>query len=389
METPARTAAIIVAAGSGSRIGGLPKQYRKIAGKPMLRHSVEVFLAHPAIDFVVMAIGEGQNELAEAALSGLSGMEYVIGGAERRDSVRNALEYIDNKYDIRYCMIHDAARPFVQAATIDALLNALTEVEGAVPGLAAVDSMSRADEDGLITQNIDRNRLFRIQTPQAFRHDVILDAHRRWDSARVATDDASMALAFGHKVKIVAGDERLNKITFADDFARTGAQEQPMIDVRTGTGFDVHRMVPGEELWLCGIKIEHERGLAGHSDADVALHAITDAVLGAAALGDIGEHFPPSDAQWRGASSDRFLAHAAELAASKGYRISNVDLTLICEAPKIGPHKAAMRAKIADILTIEVDRVSVKATTTEKLGFTGRGEGIAAQAAITLVGSRI
>jgi 2-C-methyl-D-erythritol 4-phosphate cytidylyltransferase/2-C-methyl-D-erythritol 2,4-cyclodiphosphate synthase len=187
----------------------------------------------------------------------------------------------------------------------------------------------------------------------------------------------------------VAGDELLNKITFADDFARTGAQEQPMIDVRTGSGFDVHRMVPGEELWLCGIRIEHEKGLAGHSDADVALHAITDAILGAAALGDIGEHFPPSDAQWRGASSDRFLAHAAELAASKGYRIGNVDLTLICEAPKIGPHKAAMRAKISEILRIEVDRVSVKATTTEKLGFTGRGEGVAAQAAITLVRSRI
>jgi 2-C-methyl-D-erythritol 4-phosphate cytidylyltransferase/2-C-methyl-D-erythritol 2,4-cyclodiphosphate synthase len=389
METPARTAAIIVAAGSGSRIGGLPKQYRQIAGKPILRHSVEVFLAHPSIDFVVIAIGEGQNALAEKALTGLSGVEYVIGGAERRNSVRNALEYVDNKHAIRYSIIHDAARPFVQAALIDALLNTLAEVEGAVPGLPAVDSMSRADEDGSITQNIDRKGLFRIQTPQAFRHDVILDAHRRWDSARVATDDASMALAFGHRIKIVAGDERLNKITFADDFARTGAQEQPMIDVRTGTGFDVHRMVPGEELWLCGIRIEHEKGLAGHSDADVALHAITDAILGAAALGDIGEHFPPSDAQWRGASSDRFLAHAAELAASKGYRIGNVDLTLICEAPKIGPHKAAMRAKISEILRIEVDRVSVKATTTEKLGFTGRGEGVAAQAAITLVRSRI
>jgi 2-C-methyl-D-erythritol 4-phosphate cytidylyltransferase / 2-C-methyl-D-erythritol 2,4-cyclodiphosphate synthase len=387
MKTPVRTAATIVAAGSGSRIGGLPKQYREIAGKPMLRHSVEAFLAHPEVDIVVVAIGDGQNELAEEALKGLSGVEYVIGGAERRDSVRNALEYIENKYDVKFCMIHDAARPFLPATTIDALLDALNEAEGAVPGLPAVDSMSRADQHCSITQNIDRNGLFRIQTPQAFRHDVILDAHRRWDSAQIATDDASMALAFGHKVKIVAGDERLNKITFADDFAIGAAQERPMIDIRTGTGFDVHRLAPGEELWLCGIKIEHDKGLAGHSDADVALHAITDAILGAAALGDIGEHFPPSDPQWRGASSDRFLAHAASLAAGKGYRIGNVDLTLICEAPKIGPHKAAMRAKIAEILAVEADRVSVKATTTEKLGFTGRGEGIGAQAAVTLIGS--
>jgi 2-C-methyl-D-erythritol 4-phosphate cytidylyltransferase / 2-C-methyl-D-erythritol 2,4-cyclodiphosphate synthase len=380
-----RTAAIIVAAGSGSRIGGLPKQYREIAGKPMLRHSVEAFLAHPAVDVVVVAIGAGQQELAEAALTGLSPVDYVIGGAERRDSVRSALEYIENTYDIAFFMIHDAARPFLSAMTIDALLNALREADGAVPALPVVDSIARADEAGIITQSIDRYRLFRSQTPQAFRHDVILEAHRRWDSAQVATDDVSMALHFGYRISIVPGDERLAKITFADDFAVAAAQERPMIDIRTGTGFDVHRLATGEELWLGGIKIEHDKGLAGHSDADVALHAITDAILGAAALGDIGEHFPPSDAQWRGASSDRFLAHAASLAADKGYAISNVDLTLICEEPKIGPHKAAMRARIAEILSVDVDRVSVKATTTEKLGFTGRGEGIAAQAAVTLI----
>jgi 2-C-methyl-D-erythritol 4-phosphate cytidylyltransferase / 2-C-methyl-D-erythritol 2,4-cyclodiphosphate synthase len=387
MTTPVRTAAIIVAAGSGSRIGGLPKQYREIAGKPMLRHSVEAFLAHPAVDVVVVAIGAGQQELAEAALAGLSPVDYVIGGAERRDSVRSALEYIENTYDIEFSMIHDAARPFLSAATIDALLNALLEADGAVPALPVVDSIARADEAGIITQSIDRYRLFRSQTPQAFRHDVILEAHRRWDSAQVATDDVSMALHFGHRISIVPGDERLAKITFADDFAVAAAQERPMMDIRTGTGFDVHRLASGEELWLGGIKIEHDKGLAGHSDADVALHAITDAILGAAALGDIGEHFPPSDAQWRGASSDRFLAHAASLAADKGYAISNVDLTLICEEPKIGPHKAAMRERIAEILSVDVDRISVKATTTEKLGFTGRGEGIAAQAAVTLIGS--
>jgi 2-C-methyl-D-erythritol 4-phosphate cytidylyltransferase/2-C-methyl-D-erythritol 2,4-cyclodiphosphate synthase len=387
MKTPARTAAIIVAAGSGSRIGGLPKQYRAVGGKPMLRHSAETFLAHTGIDVVVIAIGDGQNDLADEALAGLSGIDYVMGGAERRDSVRNALEYIEKSYEIRICIIHDAARPFITEATIDTLIDALTEADGAVPGLPAVDSMSRAAEDGYIVQNIDRKGLFRIQTPQAFRHDVILDAHRRWDDAQIATDDASMALAFGYKVKIVRGDERLNKITFADDFALIAAQEQPVIDIRTGTGFDVHRLASGEELWLCGVRIAHDKGLAGHSDADVALHAITDAILGAAALGDIGEHFPPTDARWRGASSDRFLAHAASLAGQNGYRVGNVDLTLICEEPKIGPHKAAMRAKIAEILAIEVDRISVKATTTEKLGFTGRGEGIAAQAAVTLIGS--
>jgi 2-C-methyl-D-erythritol 4-phosphate cytidylyltransferase / 2-C-methyl-D-erythritol 2,4-cyclodiphosphate synthase len=388
MKPHARIAAIIVAAGSGSRIGGLPKQYREIAGKPMLRHSVEAFLAHPLVDVVVVVIGEGQQELAEAALVGLSGVEYVIGGAERRDSVRNALEYVENTYDIQISLIHDAARPFLSAKIIDTLVIAVSEANGAVPALPAVDSMSRADPTGAIVQSIDRNELYRIQTPQAFRHDVILDAHRRWDPTQIATDDASMALAFGHKVKIVAGDERLGKITFADDFTAQAAQERAMIDIRTGTGFDVHRLTPGEELWLCGIKIDHDKGLAGHSDADVALHAITDAVFGAAALGDIGEHFPPSDAQWRGASSDRFLAHAVSLAANNGFAISNVDLTLICEEPKIGPHKPAMRARIAQILAIAPDRVSVKATTTENLGFTGRGEGIAAQAAVTLIGQK-
>ncbi len=384
MDSPVRTAAIIVAAGSGSRIGGLPKQYREIAGKPMLRHSVETFLAHTQVDSVVIAIGEGQMQLAQAALAGLSGVEYVPGGLERRDSVRNALEYIESKYDCCFCLIHDAARPFLSAATIDALLAALSDADGAVPALPAIDSMSRAGPDNLITQSIDRNGLFRIQTPQAFRHDVILAAHRRWDSAQIATDDASMAVAFGHRVAIVLGDERLTKITFPDDFTKGAAQEQPMVDIRTGTGFDVHRLAPGEELWLCGVRIEHDKGLAGHSDADVALHALTDAILGAAALGDIGEHFPPSDPQWRGASSDQFLRHAVKLAREAGYAIANIDLTIICEAPKIGPHRQVMRARVAEILQVEPDQVSVKATTTELLGFTGRGEGIAVMASATL-----
>jgi 2-C-methyl-D-erythritol 4-phosphate cytidylyltransferase/2-C-methyl-D-erythritol 2,4-cyclodiphosphate synthase len=232
---------------------------------------------------------------------------------------------------------------------------------------------------------VDRDGLYRVQTPQAFRHDVIFDAHRRWNPALPATDDARMAMAAGYGVAIIEGDERLAKFTFADDFAREIGQSGPMHDIRTGLGYDVHRLVAGEELWLCGIKIAHEKGLAGHSDADVALHALTDAILGAAALGDIGDHFPPSDVQWKGASSDRFLAHAVQLAAANGFAVSHLDVTIVCEAPKIGPHKLAMRARIADICCIALDRVSVKATTTEKLGFTGRGEGIAAQAVATLM----
>lgn len=379
------TAAIIVAAGTGSRSGGdIPKQYRQVAGKPMLRHSVEACASHPAISSIIVVIGEGQEKLAEAAVSGSSGVDFVRGGAERRDSVNIALQYLEEQAFLGNILIHDAARPFLSPGVIDRLLAALDNADGAVPALPVVDSLSRGAA-GMLDAAVERDGLFRIQTPQAFRHDVIFEAHRRWNPAALATDDARMAMAAGFSVAIVDGDERLSKFTFADDFDREIGQAATMFDIRTGMGYDVHRLAVGEELWLCGIRIAHEKGLAGHSDADVALHALTDAVLGAAALGDIGEHFPPSDPQWKGASSDRFLAHAVGLAVAKGFSLTHLDVTIICEAPKIGPHKAAMRAKMAEICGLSIDRVSVKATTTEKLGFAGRGEGIAAQAIATLL----
>lgn len=386
MQSDLPSAAIIVAAGTGTRIGGdIPKQYRLVRGKAMLRHSVEAFAAHPAFKHIIVVIGKGQETLAHEALIGLPDVILLEGGQERIDSVRNAVHYLDNIGFSGKTFIHDAARPFLSAQVIDRLLEALVSSEGAVPALPVVDSLSRGDAEGILTEVVDREQLYRIQTPQAFRHDVISKAHKFWNIGQLSTDDARMVMAVGHQVKIVEGDENLAKFTFADDFDRQLGQSASMQDVRTGTGYDVHRLAKGEELWLCGLRIEHEYGLAGHSDADVALHALTDAILGAAALGDIGDHFPPSDAQWKGASSDRFLAHAAKLAADKGFRIAHLDVTIICEAPKIGPHKKAMQARVAEIAAIEADRVSIKATTTEKLGFTGRGEGIAAQAIATLV----
>ncbi len=386
MQSDLPSAAIIVAAGAGSRTGGdIPKQYRLVRGKTMLRHSVEAFAAHPAFQHIIVVIGKGQEALARNALTGLPDVILVEGGKDRIDSVRNAIHYLDNIGFSGNTFIHDAARPFLSAQVIDRLLGALASSEGAVPALPVVDSLSRGNAEGSLTEVVDREQLYRIQTPQAFSHDVISKAHKHWNIGQVATDDARMVMAAGHKVKIVEGDENLAKFTFADDFDRQLGQSASMQDVRTGTGYDVHRLAKGEELWLCGLRIEHEYGLAGHSDADVALHALTDAILGAAALGDIGDHFPPSDAQWKGASSDRFLAHAAKLAANKGFRIAHLDVTIICEAPKIGPHKKAMQTRVAEIAAIEADRVSIKATTTEKLGFTGRGEGIAAQAIATLV----
>jgi 2-C-methyl-D-erythritol 4-phosphate cytidylyltransferase / 2-C-methyl-D-erythritol 2,4-cyclodiphosphate synthase len=376
------TSAIIVAAGSGSRAGdGLPKQYRIVAGKPMLRYSVEAFSQHPDIDQIIVVTGEGQLEQAQDALSGLAISAYVIGGETRRDSVYNGLQ----KAEADNVLIHDAARPFLNLYVIDDLIAALARSPGAVPALPVIDSLARSSDGSTLSESVSRDGLWRIQTPQAFRRDAIKDAHNRWDSLSEATDDARMAMAAGYEVALVTGDERLAKYTFASDFGGQSPQGVTMPAYRTGTGYDVHRLAVGEELWLCGIKIEHDKGLEGHSDADVALHALTDAILGAVALGDIGDHFPPNDPQWQGASSDRFLAHAVKLAADKGFAIGNVDVTIICEAPKIGPHRSAMRAKVAEILNVDLNSVSIKATTTEKLGFTGRSEGIAAQATATLV----
>ncbi|MGC1469862.1 MAG: bifunctional 2-C-methyl-D-erythritol 4-phosphate cytidylyltransferase/2-C-methyl-D-erythritol 2,4-cyclodiphosphate synthase [Sphingorhabdus sp.] len=386
MQSDLPSAAIIVAAGAGSRTGGdIPKQYRLVRGKAMLRHSVEAFVTHPAFQHIIVVIGKSQDTLARDALLGIPDVILVEGGKERIDSVRCAIHYLDKIGFSGNTFIHDAARPFLSGQVIDRLLAALASSEGAVPALPVVDSLSRGNAEGNLTEVVDREQLYRIQTPQAFRHDVISKAHKDWNIGQVSTDDARMVMAARHQVKIVEGDENLAKFTFADDFDRQLGQSENMQDVRTGTGYDVHRLAKGEELWLCGLRIDHEYGLAGHSDADVALHALTDAILGAAALGDIGDHFPPSDAQWKGASSERFLAHAAKLAADKGFRIAHLDVTIICEAPKIGPHKQAMKTRVAEIAAIETDRVSIKATTTEKLGVTGRGEGIAAQAIATLV----
>ena len=393
-----RSAALIVAAGTGQRAGGgVPKQYALFRGKPMLRHSVERFAAWQGVDRIVVAIGPGQEQLARDALADIDGVAFVEGGADRRQSVANGLEWLAGQGGVETVYIHDAARPDLPEPVLDALAAALTQHSGAVPALPCVDSMARGDSDdtGAVTlgDSVDRIGLWRVQTPQAFHFDAILAAHRQWPVDSEATDDARSARAAGLNVAIVQGDERLNKITFESDLTRderaTGTFGNPqgpgaMPIVRTGMGYDVHRLVRGEELWLCGIEIPFAFGLSGHSDADVALHAITDAVLGAMALGDIGEHFPPSDPRWKGARSAQFLAHAAALVAERGGRIGNVDVTIICEAPKIGPHKAAMQARVAEILGLAPDQVAVKATTTEGLGFTGRREGIAAQAIVTI-----
>lgn len=371
-----RTTALIVAAGKGERTGGdLPKQYHILAGRPLLAHSLAGFERHPAIDDVRLVIGEGQEALAKAALGE---RRFVIGGATRRQSVRAGLAAID----CERVLIHDAARPLLPAAVIDRLLAALDTHDGAVPVLAVADTLARGGD--LLGDTVPRDGLLRVQTPQAFRTAAALAAHDRWPADADATDDAQMVRAAGFTVATVLGDALLEKITLAEDFALAEARLAARASFRTGMGYDVHRLVEGEELWLGGILIPHDKGLSGHSDADVALHALTDAVLGAISAGDIGSHFPPSDARWRGASSDRFLAHAATLVERAGGRIEHVDLTIICEAPKIGPHRDAMRSVIAALLRLDIGRISVKATTTERLGFTGRGEGIAAQAVATV-----
>ncbi len=353
----------------------LPKQFALWRGKPLVRHSVER-LAAAGCSPIVVAIPAGANGIAQRALAGIDNLRLVTGGVTRQQSVRIALELLADTPPDRV-LIHDAARPLLPPQVVSRLEAALFDKPGAIPVLPVVDSLAYADGDAMGAP-ARRENLRRVQTPQAFRFAEILAAHRNWTGEPAAGDDAQVAQAAGLAVAIVAGDEALHKVTYARDFAS-------IAPVRMGTGFDVHRLAGGEELWLCGVKIEHTQGLAGHSDADVGIHALVDAILGALGLGDIGSHFPPSDPQWRGASSDRFLTHAVKLAADAGYRIGNVDLTLICEAPKIGPHRQAMRERLAELLQTGVDAVSVKATTTERLGFAGRGEGIAAQAAAVLI----
>jgi 2-C-methyl-D-erythritol 4-phosphate cytidylyltransferase / 2-C-methyl-D-erythritol 2,4-cyclodiphosphate synthase len=373
-----RTVALIVAAGRGERAGGdLPKQFQPVAGTPMLAHSLAAFGAHPAIDDALVVIGEGQEALLEHAVGDVP---FAIGGATRRQSVANGLEHLRADPPARI-LVHDAARPFVPATIIDRLIAALDTHAGAIPVLPVADTLVRGGD--VAGEIVSRDGLWRVQTPQAFAFDLLVEAHRRWPQDRDATDDAQMLRACGHDVALVEGDSMLDKITHAADFAAADARAARSLVSRSATGFDVHRLEAGEELWLGGVRIPHDKGLSGHSDADVALHAITDAVLGTIGAGDIGQHFPPSDPQWKGARSAQFLEHAVALVRAAGGVLDFVDLTLICEAPRIGPHRDAMRARIAELLRLPPAQVSVKATTTERLGFAGRGEGIAAQAIAT------
>lgn len=369
-----KTAAIIVAAGNGTRAGGsMPKQFALLAGKPMLAHSHAAMTSHPDIDTVLVVIGQGQEEALRAALGNAP---FAVGGASRRESVASGLAALGEADRV---LIHDAARPFLPHAVIDRLLAALETHDGAIPGLPVADTLVSASG-----ASVPRDGLVRVQTPQAFRYAAIAQAHAAWPGDEEATDDAQMLRALGMDVAIVEGSVMLEKITHPADFAAAEARHGAAMRVRTATGYDVHRFAEGEELWLGGVLVPHARGLSGHSDADVALHAITDALLGTIGAGDIGMHFPPSDPKWRGAASARFLEQAATLVAAEGGVIDFIDLTIICEAPKIGPHRETIRASIAGILGLSVSAVSVKATTTERLGFTGRGEGMAAQAIATV-----
>jgi len=372
-----RVAAVVVAGGQGLRAGqSVPKQFALWRGKPVIRHSVEA-LAAAGCRPIVVVIPTDADPLAREALAGIRGLTLTAGGATRQESVRLGLEVVAGSApDV--VLIHDAARPVLPGAVIERLLAALRDRRGAIPVLPVVDSLTHVTTGDLMGAPADRAALRRVQTPQAFWFDDILTAHREWEGETLAGDDAQVAQAWGIEVALVDGDEALHKLTTANDFASS------LPAVRVGQGYDVHRLEAGEELWLCGVRIAHTHGLAGHSDADVAIHALVDAMLGAIGAGDIGQHFPPSDPQWKGAASHQFLAHAGQVVSQAGYALANADVTIICEAPKIGPHREAMRASLAEVLGVDIARVSVKATTTEKLGFTGRGEGIAAQAVVSL-----
>jgi 2-C-methyl-D-erythritol 4-phosphate cytidylyltransferase/2-C-methyl-D-erythritol 2,4-cyclodiphosphate synthase len=378
--------ALVVAAGRGSRFGGpLPKQYAAFGGKAVLRHTLDALAACPGIGELRVVIAAGDEPLYAAAISGLALPSPVLGGVSRQQSVLHGLEALASRAP-DFVAIHDAARPFVGVEQIDACLSAAARpgIDGAVLGVPLADTLKRVDEANSITGTVSRARLWRAQTPQIFRYAPLLAAHRQAamlgkEDSTALTDDAAVAELAGLKVVMVPGSDDNRKITTSDDLTRATA-----VETRTALGFDVHGFAEGSSVMLGGIAIPHQKGLAGHSDADVALHALTDAVLGTIGAGDIGQHFPPSDPQWRGASSDRFLRHAVGLVSAKGGRILHLDLTLVCEAPKIGPHREKMRESIARIVGVAPDRVSVKATTTEGLGFTGRREGIAAQAVATV-----
>lgn len=382
LSTTLQVVALIVAAGQGERLGGgIPKQYRQLAGKAVLRRAVEPFLAHPGVDAVRIVIGAGQEPMAGEALAGLDVGGLIIGADERAHSVANGLAALPDS--ARIVLIHDAARPFCPPGVIDRLLAAMKDHVGAAPVLPVADTLSRLEPGDTLGERVDRAQIMRVQTPQAFALDALRGAMAAWTGVP-PTDETAYLQAGGVDIAAVEGDEHLDKLTTPMDWARSEAQIAARTTLRTGMGFDVHAFEPGDHLWIGGVRIPHDRALEGHSDADVALHALTDALLGTIAAGDIGDHFPPSDPQWKGAPSPLFLGHARTLVEQAGGVIDHVDVTIICEAPRIGPHREAMRARIGDMLRLPLTRVSVKATTTERLGFTGRGEGVAAQAVATV-----
>ena len=381
-------AAVVVAAGRGERAGAnIPKQYRTVGGEPMIRATLRAFLGHPHIDFVQPVINPNDRGTYERAISGLKDLlPPVAGGATRQASVLAGLEALAS-HGPGLVLIHDAARPFVSAALIDRAIGAGRSSGAAVPGIALADTVKSIDDRGGVTETLDRSTLRIVQTPQAFAFNLILEAHRRAAAARREsfTDDAALAEWAGQRVSVFAGEATNLKVTTAEDFARAEMTRLAALsDVRTGNGFDVHAFAEGDHVMLAGIRIPHSRGVTGHSDADVALHALVDAILGALAEGDIGAHFSPNDPQWKGAASDRFLAFACERVRKRGGMIAHLDVTIVCEAPRISPHRDAMRARIADIANVAINRVAVKATTSEKLGFTGRGEGVFAMATATI-----
>lgn len=381
-----KVAALIVAAGRGFRAGGeLPKQYVGLDQRAVLRLSLATFAAHPAVRLVRTVIHPDDRVFYEQAAAGLNLTEPVLGGAERQDSVRLGLESLEG-LGVDAVLIHDAARPFISRSVIDRVIASLEDGIGAVPGLPVVDTLKHTNT-GTIDQTIPRDSLWRVQTPQGFPFADILSAHRQC-IGEARTDDAAIIEAAGGMVTVVEGDAVNVKLTTAADIVaarRLITRSNSLREARVGSGFDVHAFTAGNHVTLGGIEIPHEFSLLGHSDADVALHAITDALYGAVSAGDIGRHFPPSEARWRGMDSEVFLAHARTLVEALGGRISNIDVTIICEAPRIGPYRSAMIANIARILKISSERVSIKATTTEKLGFTGRREGIAVQATATVL----
>lgn len=390
--TPA-VAALIVAAGRGLRAGAdAPKQYRRLGGRPVLCRTLAPFLAESRIGTVLVVIGVGDGARYVEAISHLSESDQarlaspVDGGETRQDSVRAGLEALAASGFAGHVLVHDAARPFVSTALIERALVASAEHVAAIPALAVSDTVKRVDTAGLIEATLPREQLVSVQTPQAFAFQPLLAAHRAAHAAGSSgfTDDSAIMEWAGHRVATFAGDSMNLKLTHPDDFALAEQRIARSLVTRTGTGYDVHAFADGDHVWLGGIRVPHSRGVTAHSDGDVALHALTDAVLGALADGDIGSHFPPSDPQWRGASSDRFLAFAAERVRQRGGRIDHLDLTIVCEGPKVGPHRDPIRVRIAEIAGLRIDQVGVKATTSERLGFTGRGEGLAALATATI-----